>query len=112
MTATPAQLIAPLFLPASATLLYASPAGTTTQIDKATLANGSAAPRRVSFSLVLLPNAPDAQALLVPRRTVFAGQTLDLPDLAGIEMPPGWGLFGLCDLADAVVIGMWGTRFT
>lgn len=113
MSSTPKLLVAAADLPNAAASLYTSPAnGKGTWIDKSTAVNHSGATRAVTFNHVPAGGAVGNGNLVVNGKSLAAGPTDLLPELAGKYIPPGASIWGFADTAGGVAFELNGRELT
>ena len=109
--ASPVQeIITAQYAPASQSTMYVSPAGTTTRIDKLTVANIGISAQTIAINLVPSGGAAGPSNNTTPAQAIAPGATFNSPNEYGHYLNPGDSISVVASAASALVIAVGGTQ--
>ncbi len=104
------EIVPAQYAPSAQTVLYTSPTGTTTRIDKLSVQNNDSSPHLISINLVPSGGSAGASNLTTNGQTVRPGQTWNSPNEYGHYLNPGDSISVLADAPSVLTIAAGGTQ--
>lgn len=111
--ASPSSEIVPATqLPNAVAVLFTSPLGTITRLEKVTYQNTAAAPHQVTVYLVPVGGTPGVSNVITNAQTISGKQTLNDVNIPGHYLNAGDTIQAFADSAATVNIFVGGTQLT
>jgi hypothetical protein len=104
------EIVTAQYAPNSQTVLYTSPSGTTTRIDKLTVTNVSGSVQTISINLVPNGGTVGASNLTTDAQAITPSQTWNSPNEYQHYLNPGDSLSVLASAASALSIAVAGLQ--
>ncbi len=112
MTSPVSEIITARFAPATQTVLYTSPSGVVTRLDKISVTNVTGAVALISINLVPFGGTVGSSNLTTSNQAIQANSTFNSPNEYGHCLNAGDSISVIAGTASALVIAVAGTQLT
>lgn len=109
---TSINMVSATFIPASTTILYTTPSGTTTRIIQCSLTNTSASNVTVNLYVASASSAPTSSEIIVKSKTIRPNETWTPVSLINMVLGAGNTLQADASVATSIVIKASGIEIT